>query len=310
MSTLQRALSGHSIAEQLALAKAQFIDSDSAALDSRLLMCHVLQCETAYLMTWPEKPLDEAQLSAFQQLVAKRKKGYPIAYLLGYRDFWSLRLRVSPATLIPRPETELLVETVLNLPLADDASVLDLGTGTGAIALALASERPKWQVMGIDKSADAVALAKQNSQLNSLPQIEFIQSDWFNALEQPQIDQRQSQQNDRQDNQQKHRHKLFSLIVSNPPYVEDDSIYLQQGDVRFEPASALTSGKDGLDDIRIIIGKAITFLPSGGWLVFEHGYQQAQGVQALLVNSGFEHVHSINDLNDLPRITLGCFASA
>ena len=310
MSTLQRALSGHSIAEQLALAKAQFIDSDSAALDSRLLMCHVLQCETAYLMTWPEKPLDEAQLSAFQQLVAKRKTGYPIAYLLGYRDFWSLRLRVSPATLIPRPETELLVETVLNLPLADDASVLDLGTGTGAIALALGSERPRWQVMGIDKSADAVALAKQNAELNSLPQVEFIQSDWFSALEQPQIDQRQSQQNDRQDNQQKHRHKLFSLIVSNPPYVEDDSIYLQQGDVRFEPASALTSGKDGLDDIRIIIGKAITFLPSGGWLVFEHGYQQAQGVQALLVNNGFEHVHSINDLNDLPRITLGCFASA
>ncbi|MEM5496660.1 peptide chain release factor N(5)-glutamine methyltransferase [Paraglaciecola mesophila] len=310
MSTLQRALSGHSIAEQLALAKAQFIDSDSAALDSRLLMCHVLQCETAYLMTWPEKHLDEAQLSAFQQLVAKRKTGYPIAYLLGYRDFWSLRLRVSPATLIPRPETELLVETVLNLPLADDASVLDLGTGTGAIALALGSERPKWQVMGIDKSADAVALAKQNAQLNSLPQIEFIQSDWFSALEQPQIDQRQSQQNDRQDNQQKHQHKLFSLIVSNPPYVEDDSIYLQQGDVRFEPASALTSGKDGLDDIRIIIGKAITFLPSGGWLVFEHGYQQAQGVQALLVNNGFGHVHSINDLNDLPRITLGCFASA
>ncbi|GAC22356.1 methyltransferase [Paraglaciecola mesophila KMM 241] len=310
MSTLQRALSGHSIAEQLALAKAQFIDSDSAALDSRLLMCHVLQCETAYLMTWPEKPLDEAQLSAFQQLVAKRKTGYPIAYLLGYRDFWSLRLRVSPATLIPRPETELLVETVLNLPLADDASVLDLGTGTGAIALALGSERPRWQVMGIDKSADAVALAKQNAQLNSLPQIEFIQSDWFSALEQPQIDQRQSQQNDRQDNQQKHQHKLFSLIVSNPPYVEDDNIYLQQGDVRFEPASALTSGKDGLDDIRIIIGKAITFLPSGGWLVFEHGYQQAQGVQALLVNNGFGHVHSINDLNDLPRITLGCFASA
>ncbi|ABG41078.1 [protein release factor]-glutamine N5-methyltransferase [Paraglaciecola sp. T6c] len=298
MSTLQRALSGHSIAEQLALAKAQFIDSDSAALDSRLLMCHVLQCETAYLMTWPEKPLDELQLRTYQQLVAKRKTGYPIAYLLGYRDFWSLRLRVSPATLIPRPETELLVETVLNLPIAEDAHVLDLGTGTGAIALALASEKPNWQVLGIDKSADAVALAKQNAELNSLPQVRFMQSDWFSALEQTQLD------------QQNNQHNVFSLIVSNPPYVEDDSVYLQQGDVRFEPASALTSGKDGLDDIRIIISKAITFLPSGGWLAFEHGYQQAQGVQALLVNNGFEQVHSVNDLNDLPRITLGCLVSA
>lgn len=306
MSTLQRALSGHSIAEQLALAKAQFIDSDSAALDSRLLMCHVLQCETAYLMTWPEKPLDEVQLRTYQQLVAKRKTGYPIAYLLGYRDFWSLRLRVSPATLIPRPETELLVETVLNLPIAEDAHVLDLGTGTGAIALALASEKPNWQVLGIDKSADAVALAKQNAELNSLPQVRFMQSDWFSALEQTQLDQRDSQQNNQQDNP----HNVFSLIVSNPPYVEDDSVYLQQGDVRFEPASALTSGKDGLDDIRIIISKAITFLPSGGWLAFEHGYQQAQGVQALLVNNGFEQVHSVNDLNDLPRITLGCLVSA
>ncbi|GAC34712.1 peptide chain release factor N(5)-glutamine methyltransferase [Paraglaciecola polaris] len=283
MSTIN---SAHSIAEQLASAKRQLQVSDSAALDSRLLMCQVLQCESVYLMTWPERELNTAQLLAFEQLVAQRKAGHPIAYLIGYRDFWSLRLQVSPATLIPRPETELLVETALALSLPEQAHVLDLGTGTGAIALALASEMPNWHVTGIDKSVDAVTLAKKNAQLNQLPQVTFKQSDWFAHVAQTR----------------------FSLIVSNPPYVEDDSVYLQQGDVRFEPASALTSGPDGLDDIRLICAKASSYLTPQGWLAFEHGHQQALGIQALLAAQGFSQIRSVNDLNGQPRITLGCLA--
>ena len=285
MSTMSDAQGKNSIAEQLAFAKEQLKNSDSAATDSRLLMCQVLQCNTVYLMTWPEKPLDAAQLRAFEHLVEKRKQGHPVAYLLGYRDFWSLRLQVSPATLIPRPETELLVETALDLPLNNEANVLDLGTGTGAIALALASEKPDWQVAGIDKNADAVALAKQNGLANKLPHVRFTQSDWFSNLSAA----------------------SFDLIVSNPPYVEQSSVYLQQGDVRFEPASALTSGEDGLDDIRFIIPNAIEYLAPNAWLVFEHGHLQAQGVQALLRENSFEQVRSVSDLNGHPRVTLGCY---
>tara|TARA_R110002167_G_scaffold65967_1_gene186729 strand:+ start:1118 stop:1984 length:867 start_codon:yes stop_codon:yes gene_type:complete len=287
VSTLSRAHSAHSIAEQLAKSKAQLQAFDSAGIDSRLLMCHVLHCEPVYLMTWPEKELTEAQLCALQQLVAKRKLGHPIAYLIGYRDFWSLRLQVSPATLIPRPETELLVETVLALSLPQQAKVLDLGTGTGAIALALASEKPKWHITGIDKNTDAVALAKQNAQLNKLTQVCFKHSDWFSNI----------------------GNETFSLIVSNPPYVEDDSVYLQQGDVRFEPTSALTSGPDGLDDIRLIIAKTKAYIAKEGWLAFEHGYQQAPGIQALFTEHSFEQIHSVDDLNGHPRITLGRYSA-
>lgn len=285
MSTMSAAQGKNTIAEQLAFAKEQLKDSDSAAMDSRLLMCQVLQCNTVYLMTWPEKNLDTKQLLAFRHLVEKRKQGHPVAYILGYRDFWSLRLQVSPATLIPRPETELLVETVLDLPLKNATNVLDLGTGTGAIALALASEKPHWQITGIDKNADAVALAKHNGQANKLSHVCFMQSDWFSNLSTA----------------------SFDLIVSNPPYVEQNSVYLQQGDVRFEPASALTSGEDGLNDIRFIIPNAIAYLVPGAWLVFEHGHQQAQGVQALLRENGFEQVRSVSDLNGHPRVTLGCY---
>jgi release factor glutamine methyltransferase len=275
----------NSIAEQLAFAKEQLKDSDSAATDSRLLMCQVLECNTVYLMTWPEKLLDADQLCAFQHLIEKRKQGHPVAYLLGYRYFWNLRLDVSPATLIPRPETELLVETVLDLALHSKASVLDLGTGTGAIALALASEKPDWQITGIDKNEEAVTLAKQNGQSNKLQQVCFKQSDWFSDVSDVK----------------------FDLIVSNPPYVEQYSEYLQLGDVRFEPASALTSGEDGLNDIRHIIPRAVKYLAPKAWLVFEHGHLQAQGVQSLLRENGFEQLRSVSDLNGHPRVTLGCY---
>ncbi|MFT6897445.1 MAG: release factor glutamine methyltransferase [Paraglaciecola sp.] len=270
------------IEQALVWAKEQLVLSDSPALDSRLLLCHALQCEQVYLLTWPDKTLDPVILSQYQQQVAKRKTGQPVAYLLGYRDFWTQRLQVSPATLIPRPETELLVEIALGLPLTNDAQVLDLGTGTGAIALALASEKPNWRVTGVDVNPDAVLLAKVNAADNHLKHVRFLPSDWFSALD----------------------GNKFSLIVSNPPYVETGSEYLQQGDVRFEPDRALVSGEDGLDDIRLIIAQSATFLSANGWLAFEHGSTQHFAIQAILAEQGFDDIQTHCDLNQLPRITL------
>ena len=247
------------------------------------MMCHVLQCNQAYLLTWNDKALAESDAAAFAQLVKKRQSGHPVAHLLGYRDFWSLRLSVNPSTLIPRPETELLVEKALELPLPENARVLDLGTGTGAIALALASEKSGWQVTAVDFQTSAVALAEKNRQDNHLENVQILQSHWFGSLE------------DRQ----------FDLIVSNPPYVEQDSPYLQVGDVRFEPDSALTSGADGLDDIRYISAHLSTFLAPQGWVVFEHGNIQGPAVQEILIQSGLNNVETERDLNQQPRITFG-----
>jgi release factor glutamine methyltransferase len=271
-----------SIEQLQSWAKSQLTDSESAAVDVRLLLCHCLQCEPVYLLTWPDKTVSEQQSAQFKQLVAQRKLGHPIAYLLGYRDFWSLRLKVSNATLIPRPETELLIETSLSLELPEQALVLDLGTGTGAIALALASEKPQWQVMGIDKSPGAISLAKENALLNNIANINFQQSDWYSAI----------------------AAQKFDLIVSNPPYVEDDSHYLTEGDVRFEPLSALISGPDGLDDIRKIISESRHYLQPLGWLLLEHGYLQGPNIQLLLQQAGYSEINTLKDLNHLPRITI------
>lgn len=255
--------------------------SDSPQLDARLLLAHVLQVSSSYLYTWPEKTLNPQQIGQYQQLIAARHQGQPVAYLLGEREFWDLKLAVSPDTLIPRPETEVLVEAALQLDLPADARVLDLGTGTGAIALALASERPQWQITGVDRIAEAVELAKTNAQANQLV-VTFLQSHWFSQVS-----------------------GCFDLIVSNPPYVESDSPCLQQGDVRFEPLSALTAGQDGLDDIRHIIQQAPDYLRTGGVLMFEHGFKQGSAVSQLLREQGFEHTNSLPDLAGKSRITLG-----
>lgn len=265
-------------------ASEQITDSESAQLDARLLLCHVLECNPAYLLTWPEKAVEQTNVDAFSALVELRKQGHPVAHLLGYRDFWTLRLKVSPDTLIPRPETELLVEKALELPLAENAKVLDLGTGTGAIALALASEKSAWQILGADVVQPAVALAMQNGKLNQIANAQFIQSDWFDDIPPQQ----------------------FQLIISNPPYVESNSEYLHQGDVRFEPLSALTSGEDGLDDIRRIITHAKSYLSTSGWLMIEHGFEQAQAIQQLMNLTGYCCVSTATDLNGLDRITFGC----
>ena len=255
---------------------------DSTAIDSKVLVAASIQQEVVYLHTWPEKRLTDSQQKKLEDYVNLRILGHPVAHIIGYRDFWSLRLNVSPATLIPRPETELLVEIALNLQLNKQAKVLDLGTGTGAIALALASEHPNWQITGVDKSDEAISLAQENAALNGFEQVTFKQSDWFSALE----------------NQQ------FELIVSNPPYIEKDHQLLELGDVRFEPSSALTSGADGLDDIRKIVSQSQSYLVKEGWLVIEHGYQQRDAVSKILKSCSFRHIRCELDLNALPRVTL------
>ncbi len=268
-----------------ALSKAKVSDDgnfDSSRVDSKALLAAVLQKELVYLHTWPEKLLDAQQAQAFKQAVEQRVLGHPVAHITGYRDFWSLRLAVSNSTLIPRPETELLIELVLALNLPNHTKVLDLGTGTGAIALSLAVENPNWQITAVDKSSEAVALAKQNAQNLNLPQVQIKQSDWFAALAE----------------------QKFDLILSNPPYIENDNNFLQKGDVRFEPASALTSGADGLDDIRLIVAQCPTYLTPGGVLAIEHGYQQQAQVQSILAEHGLQNIRTEKDLNHLPRVTV------
>ena len=273
----------------------QTIDSDTARLDAELLLCHVLERERTYLFTWPEKQLDEKALKNFESFLARRLAGEPVAHILGYREFWTLNLRVNNSTLIPRPDTEMLVETALQLPLPKTARVLDLGAGTGAIALALASEQPAWQVTALDYSADAVALAESNRQLCGLANVKVAQSDWFSGLSST---------------------ERFDLIVSNPPYIDPQDPHLSMGDVRFEPLSALIAEDNGLADIRLIIDQARSFLcgspshPEGGWLVLEHGYDQAEAVQALLQDSGYQQRRTVQDYGGQDRVTLGCFNTA
>lgn len=266
---------------------AQLHESDSARLDVELLLAHVLQESRTYLYTWPEKVLSESAARHFYQLFERRLRGEPVAHILGRREFWSLPLWVNKSTLIPRPDTELLVETALDLFAADThqqpRSMLDLGTGTGAIALALASEKKHWQCLGVDKSADAVALAEKNRLHLRLINARFMQSDWFAALEPAH----------------------FDVIVSNPPYIDPQDPHLHQGDLRFEPKSALVAGNHGLADLQQIIAQAPTWLRTGGWLLLEHGYNQAQAVRDLLAAANFTSVNSRRDLGGHERISHG-----
>lgn len=259
------------------------IDSDSARLDSEVLLAFCLQRNRSYLYAWPEKTVDETTRERYLALIARRCDGEPIAYLTGEREFWSLNLRVGTSTLIPRPETERLVEIALQL-CSGDARVLDLGTGTGAIALALAQERPGWQILGVDKNPDAVALAEENTRRHQLANARFEQSDWF-----AQIDPAQR----------------FDLIVSNPPYIDADDPHLREGDVRFEPRSALVAAGNGLADLATIAQTATAFLAPAGWLLMEHGFAQGVAVRAELDRHGYADITTWCDDGGRERVTGG-----
>jgi len=260
--------------------------SDSAMLDAQVLLCAVLGCERSYLYTWPERCLEPAQWAQFQQWIWRRQQGCPVAHLTGTREFWSLPLAVNATTLIPRPDTEVLVEAALARLPPGWCDILDLGTGSGAIALALASERPEAHVLAVDRVAEAVALARANAERLQLPQVEVRQSDWFTALG-------HSQQ--------------FDMIVSNPPYIDAQDPHLTRGDVRFEPSSALVAAEAGLADLLWIVSQAPEYLKAGGWLLLEHGYRQGAAVRSALSARGFDQVRTIRDYGEQERVTAGCW---
>ena len=274
-----------SISKLLSLSSQLESISDTPQLDCELLLCHVIDKDRTWLRTWPDNTVSPTHQTLFKSLLDQRIKGTPIAYITGSREFWSMDLNVSSDTLIPRPETELLVEIVLKLGLPSQACGLDLGTGSGAIALALASERLDMQWFAVDAQLGAVELAQDNCNQQQLSNVSIFQSNWFDAIKQ-------------QDNK-------FDLIVSNPPYIAKDDPHLSQGDVRFEPKTALVSGVDGLDDIKVIVSQSSMYLNTNGWLVLEHGYDQGKAVRDLMLFAGFNEVTTKQDYNNLDRITLG-----
>lgn len=268
--------------------------SDSERLDIELLLCHVLQKNRTWLFTWSDKTLTAEQQQLFNEFFSRRKNGEPIAHIIGEREFWSLPLSVNNSTLIPRPDTELLVELLLEL-FADDAPTqlrrcLDLGTGTGAIVLAIASEKPDWKLLGVDKSVDAVALAEKNRAALQFTHVQILQSDWFAALS-LHADETAVQQ--------------FDVIVSNPPYIDPQDPHLDQGDVRFEPRSALIADNNGLADIELIIQQGWDYLYEQGWLLLEHGYDQGSAVRELLRARGFAQIETRFDLGGNERVSFG-----
>lgn len=256
-------------------------------VDAELLLAHALGRSRAWLFAHAGDAVDADAAARFLDLVARRGAGEPVAYLVGAQGFWTLALEVGPATLIPRPETELLVELAL-ARIAPDAvaRMADLGTGSGAIALAIAKERPHAAVVATDASEAALDIARRNAVRNRIANIGFRHGDWFAPL----------------------AGERFDLIASNPPYIAEGDPHLDQGDLRFEPASALSSGADGFDAIRTIIRDAPAHLRGGGWLLLEHGWEQGEAVRTLLAEAGFTDVETARDLEDRDRVTLGRYS--
>lgn len=251
--------------------------SPSPRLDAEVLLCHLLSCDRSFLFTHPEHSLSECQFDLFSQWIFRRKKGEPIAYIIGVKEFWSLSLDVTKATLIPRPETECLVEFILQLPKDKALKIADLGTGSGAIAIALASERPDWKITATDQSHEALEVAERNAVKHQVTQINFRQGSWCNGLLEHDYD----------------------LIVSNPPYLPDDDPHLDA--LRFEPANALKAGCHGLEWLHQIIKEARDYLRTGGYLVLEHGHDQASKVIALLEDYNYIDIRAHHDYSSNPR---------
>ncbi len=262
---------------------------DLPGLEGEILLGHALGKGRAELHAWPGARVPGAQAQRFKALLEKRLQGMPVAYLVGHRAFWDLTLEVSPHTLIPRPETEHLVEAALErLPPDKPWRIADLGTGTGAIALAIAKARPGCQVVATDISREALTVAQRNAKRLGLANVRFRQGDWYEPL----------------------KGARFHLIASNPPYIPQGDPHLEAGDVRFEPRRALVAGQDGLRDLRTLIAGAPAHLLPGGWLIVEHGHDQKAAVQDLFREAGFEGVETLADLQGHPRVSLGVCACA
>lgn len=261
---------------------AQLVPPDEASIEAQILLMHVLNVNRAWLIAHATDSLAAISLNTVESLLQRRLQGEPVAHILGSREFFGLALKVTADTLIPRPDTETLVEAALE-KINDRMRVLDLGTGTGAIALAIAKHAPSCEVVAVDASAGALAVATENAATLQLNNVQCVASHWFSALP---------------------ANNKFDLIVSNPPYIESSDPHLQQGDLRFEPMSALASGVDGLQDIRQIVAQAPGYLNDGGWLMLEHGYNQADAVQQLMQAAGLQQIQTLQDLGGNPRVTL------
>lgn len=271
------------IAELLREAAAR-LPGEDARFDAEQLLLHTLGVERAWLFAHATDAVADADRQRFELLVQRRAEGHPLAYLTGRRGFWTLDLEVNVATLIPRPETELLVEQALaRLPTDDMVRVVDMGTGSGAIALSIASERPLATVMATDLLGPTLAVAVKNAQAHGLDNVWFRRGHWYAAL----------------------GADRFDMIVSNPPYIAAGDPHLEQGDLRFEPPPALASGVDGLDAIREIISGAHEHLVPGGWLLLEHGWDQGLAIRGLLEQAGFAETQTVQDLEQRDRVTLG-----
>ena len=267
----------------LRLAIEQLAGSDSPRRDAEILLGFVTGRARTFILAFGETLLTDAEQAQLSELLARRVQGEPVAHLVGVREFWSLPLFVSPATLIPRPDTECLVEQALARLPDSPCRILDLGTGTGAIALALASERPDCDVIAVDMMPDAVALARRNAEHLHIRNVSVLQSHWFSALD----------------------GERFAMIVSNPPYIDEQDPHLSQGDVRFEPRTALVAGDQGMADLAWIIHHAQSFLLPGGTLLLEHGWQQGAAVRACFAGEGYAQIETCRDYGGNERITLG-----
>lgn len=265
-------------------ASSQLPDADNLRREAEILLMAATAKSRSFILAFGETLLTDEQQQQLAQLLSRRVSGEPVAYLLGEREFWSLPLRVSPATLIPRPDTECLVQQALFRLPDTPCEILDLGTGTGAIALALAKERPYCQVTALDIVAQAVKLAQDNAQRLGLNNVQVLQSNWFSALA--------------------HSGRNFAMIVANPPYIAADDWHLLQGDLRFEPRSALVADNQGLADLQIVIHGARTFLRPAGWLLLEHGWQQGAAVRELLHQANYQHIETCFDYGGNERVSV------